>query len=282
MMVPASGSKLEAELRGAVRVGHGVMARHHCQVGVCTFRVMPGLLPRERLCICVRSLQYHVCSSEKCTIAAPGEGGAEFCPISGAEIRACPEVYYPARAKGRGSWLRPFSHTMTPEARKRRPRKAKASLFAKVYAALTNLLLSETAVALRVRASREPAASVASGGDDAAPMTQRVRRLAQYLVRYMERVCVDMKTYRDPNALVSAFVSFFVAGLETGGVTLIPRVPWVAELAPRPQDYGKFPGVQCRPLSAASRGIKRALHTSTGVPDVSKAMDADELLQVAL
>ena len=280
MMVPESGSRLETELRDAVCVNHGVMARHRCELGVCKYRVMPGLQPREQLCICVSSLQYHVCSVDKCTIAAPGEGGAEFCPISGSEIRACPEVYYPARAKGRGSWARPFCHTMTPETRKRRARKPKASLFTKVHGALTQLLLSDTAVALRARSHRDATASP-SGSTDATPLAHRVRRLARYMAQYMERVCGGMKAYRDPNALVSAFVSFFVTGLETGSVTLIPRVPWVAALAPLPQDYGKFAGFQCRPLSAASRGIKRALHTSTGVPDASKAMDADELLQLA-
>lgn len=273
MMIPEPGSRLERELQAASGVAHGVTTEHRCVLGRCHYRTMPGLVPREKLSICTASLQYHVCSKEKCTIARPGEGGAEFCPITGIEVQACPEVYYPMRSRGRGSWSRPYSHSMTQEPTKRKRRRVHRSQTTKYFAALSTLLLSDMAIDLQKRRGTAP--------DPQEPnvcTVEGVRKLATVLTSYVNVACPSVAKHRECTAIVSALLSFLATGLTTNGVTLIPRVLWVAKAAPHPQDYGKFKGFKCRPLSSTCREIKRLLHNADGHPDSTKIMHVEPIL----
>lgn len=277
MMIPEPGSKLERELQAASRVSHGVTTGHRCVLGVCHYHIMPGLVPREKLSICTASLQYHVCSKEKCTIACPGEGGAEFCPITGIEVQTPPEVYYPMRARGRGSWSRPYSHCMTQDPAKRKRRKAPQSQSKKYFSALSVLLLSETARDLRQH--RERSAGRALENQPPTLCTaENVRSLTAVLTSYVNAACSSVGRHRECGPIVSALLSFLATGLVTNGVTLIPRVPWIAKAAPHPQDYGKFRGFKCRPLSSTCREIKRLLHDADGNPDSTKIMHAEAIM----
>lgn len=295
MNVPAPGSSMLKHLQSRMKLAHGVNPSHRCVIGQCAFRSwpvrLPGIVAPVTIYVCPASLQYHLCGKNTCNCAPIlHSDGTRVCPISAKETAGPKEVYYPSRTKGRGSWSRPFSHTMAPEKHKRAT-KRKRSAHASTAAALGSLLLSEKAEELRLASRRRQAQRVTSAVLPLAPFLVQMREvrrvyprkrrppadqaqrnvdaLAPPLHAYIERIKPHLGPCKGHNALVAACVAFLSKGLRHAGVEIIPKLKWVAELAPCDSDYGKIPGFQSRPLSVASRMIKTTATTPTGAPNVA-------------
>ena len=238
--------------------------------------------------ICTTSLQYHLCGIGTCT--EPGvlaRNGTTVCPISSLELYGPNEVYYAARTSGRGSDSKPFSHCMSAMDPKRR--RKHVSVVEPTRAALNSLLFSPKAVALRIAKRLRGVNSVSSrvkvaGSLFMAQMIAARRqhpRLRSHIVhihKLVTQLAIDLHSYisrlrgklgacKGHNALVAACVSYLSTGLVCKGVTIIPQLKWLSDLAPHPSDYGKIPGFQSRPLSVASRCIKTTVTGKGGHPD---------------
>lgn len=299
MNVPRPNSRVLKHItRLLPDVRHGVDAHHRCQLGGCAMSSWPVRFrgTRAQLYVCRNSLQYHVCGRGVCDAdSRQARDGTRVCTISAFEVRGPAEVYYPSRAKGRGSWSRPFSHTMTRE-RPKHKRKVGISATRACQTALASLLLSPTAQKLRALAVAKSAAAVTREGAASAErgdgfyaamaatrakfahrrdctrhvhdMPRRVRLLARDIVAYLQQIRPHLRHYKGYPALCAACVGFLATGLSVGGVTIFPCVPWIKAVAPKDTDYGKFPGFQSRPLSVASRSIKTSACSAIGAAKV--------------
>lgn len=292
MNVPQRGSAVWTHIQSRLpQANHGVDADHRCQIGTCKFVSWPVKWHGQHahLHVCTKSLQYHVCGNNLCS--GPKEtarDGTTVCAISATEVCGPKEMYYPSRSKGRGSWARPFSHSMTTEKSSRKPRRGKSAKQACI-AAVECLFMSTSAVALRKEANRRQANALRRrlAQNRSAPhfydamdlarqtfarrsiisqtkLKENIRRLGSDIAVYLANVRPYLQQCKGYPALCAACVGFLATGLEVGGVTLFPRIQWIAELSPRDTDYGKIPGFQSRPLSVASRSIKTTACTAVG------------------
>lgn len=287
-------------MRAWAGVACGVNRRHVCTVDQCRFVQRRTGKRGGVVAVCTQSLHFHRCARGVCNEGVTAPDTSTICPITGIELAGPAELYYPTRSKMRGSWCRPFCNSMTPDRRgnrkrpgagRRRGSRSGSSTSVATRVALQNLFLSATSVQLREermrrRAAATTAIAAAAPCDFMAQMTaarahyprtrvpsqvdSRVRALVGPVDRYVAMVRARMISGKGHNAVVAAVVSYLATGLGPPGATqLIPKVPWISELAPLPQDYGKIVGFQCRPLSAASRAIKSLAFTADGLPDLS-------------
>lgn len=275
-----------------LKPAHGIDANHRCNVGTCKYSTLSVHLKTMglvKLFVCNRSLQYHMCGKNVCKHAViQCKNGSRVCPISAQEIHGPDEVYYPGRAKGRGSWKQPFSHCMAPEKSTKKPKST--PVHNSTTKALVHLLISDEAAELRQKSRRRCAgyagAAVApfssflqqmAAARAAYPRLRRrnrersmkaISKLAPVLHAYIMHIKPLLQHCKGHNALVAACVGFLSKGLRHNNVVIFPKLHWVAELAPADTDYGKLSGFQSRPLSVAARTIKNCATSVAGTPNI--------------
>lgn len=100
-------------------------------------------------------------------------------------------------------------------------------------------------------------------------------RLASLADDIMVYICTVLKQGRSKKLCIATtcvLVNLMSTGVACKGVTLIPRVEWIAESVPAEIQYGKICTVTCRAMSIKTRELKRKLVTPTGFPQIQYKM----------
>lgn len=96
----------------------------------------------------------------------------------------------------------------------------------------------------------------------------RLASLANDIMVYICTVLKQGKSKKLCIATTCVLINLMSTGVVCKGVTLIPRVEWIASSAPAEIQYGKICPVTCRAMSIKTRELKRKLVTSAGHPQI--------------
>jgi hypothetical protein len=291
MECPPPQSQLAESARRIVKARHGVDLEHRCDVAKCQFVVCPQRLKRNgrpaRLVVCTAGLHVHWCGPGVCQLAvqeADKHAGPWVCPVSRLEVTPQAEVYCPQRVRSRGSQPDAFVHTQSTVRRRPSVKKSKLHETRRNVAVLLTSPAAEALVAeAAVRRERRVSQAVSKAGfqfleqmraaRSASPRTSlqpvssaTISALASAIDDFLTRVRPRLNICKGNASQVAAVVGFLATGLCSDGVTIFPRLDWVAQRMPAAADLGKLAGFQCRPVSISARHIKAAVFGANGRP----------------
>lgn len=89
----------------------------------------------------------------------------------------------------------------------------------------------------------------------------RVEALSQSIARFIVKLRKHNVKIKNAQVYTAAIVDIMSVGLSHQGVSLVPKVDWVAESAPGDVQYSAAAGINCRAMSMAVRHIKRLMVT---------------------
>ena len=89
----------------------------------------------------------------------------------------------------------------------------------------------------------------------------RVDALSQSIARFIVKLRKHNVKIKNAQVYTAALVDIMSVGLIHQGVSLVPKVAWVAESAPGDVQYSAAAGINCRAMSMAVRHIKRIMVT---------------------
>jgi hypothetical protein len=247
------------EFQAATGNTHGVNASHCCDVTKCKYWGSRRL----HAYVCRASLHIHQCKRD-CSISEKTSSGVYVCPISGIENA---QVYmaYPSRVTARGGGER-FVNTMTWQGTGGRFRKQKKKLYvSRCYSTQVASIISDILKFTAMQPVRSSVRTISFQQvmvkmfSDAAVVKPPPEDVCVQIAEYVNNVHTSLKPKPSTQILVAVVFSFLAAGLVLNDVCIFPVNGWCAARAPKLTAYALVPGLQCRPMSTATRALKRAV-----------------------
>ena len=247
------------EFHAATKNTHGVDAAHCCDVTRCRYWGSR----RSHTYICRASLHIHRCRRD-CSLSEKTASGVYICPISGIENA---QVYmaYPSRVTARGGGER-FVNTMTWQGTGGRIKhQKKKPTISRCYSTQVATIISDI---LRFTAMQPVRSAIRTVPfqqimfkmfADAAVIMPPPPALCVQIAEYINTVHTSLKPKPSIPILVAVIFSFLTTGLILNNICVIPLNKWCAVRAPKLTAYAQVPGIQCRPMSTATRALKRAV-----------------------
>jgi len=247
------------EFQATTNNTHGVDTSHKCEVARCRYW---GSTHFRHTYVCCASLHIHQCRRD-CSLSEQVTSGVYICPISGIE-NAQIYVAYATRVTARGGGER-FVDTMTWSGTGGRS-KLKKKL--KGFRCQSNQVATVIFDILRCTAMQPVRSTIRTVPfqqimlkmfSDAAAVKRPSSQLCGRIADYINDVYHLMKPKSSVPTLVAVVFSFLAEGLILNDVCVIPRDEWCSARAPKLTAYAQVPGIQCRPMSTATRALKRAI-----------------------
>lgn len=222
---------------------------------------------------CTDSLHVHVCSHAGCRLMEDHtRTGIHTCPLTGIESKERSYVHRETvKIEGWGGVRFLKAHHF--EGRRVRGKKRRPTLVvttaivAKLVRGMVDenhrKLLSSEGTARTVLKHSKHFADIIMQMATQCELYRTAERMPAELVpsvvAYSKTVYPRVKPSPTPHIFAAVVLSQLQCGLVVNGITVFPRVPWLARYAPPLTGYAALDNVQCRAMSICTRNLKRLL-----------------------